>query len=89
MVILELTEPTGSVMKPLFRIYAGVIMPLVTKMMSSVSAYRYLSASMADFPRPETFTNLMAGSGFVNTRHTHMTGGIVTLFVGEVPAQKG
>lgn len=86
LVILELTEPTGFVMKPLFRIYAGVIMPLVTKMMSSVSAYRYLSASMADFPRPETFTNLMAEAGFVNTRHTHMTGGIVTLFVGEVPS---
>jgi demethylmenaquinone methyltransferase / 2-methoxy-6-polyprenyl-1,4-benzoquinol methylase len=85
-VILELTEPTGAVMRPLFRIYAGVIMPLVTKMMSSVSAYRYLSASMADFPAPDTFTNLMAEAGFVNIEHTHMTGGIVTLFVGEVPA---
>src|SRR5208283_4015601 len=57
LVILELTEPTGFVMKPLFRIYAGVIMPLVTKMMSSVSAYRYLSASMADFPRPRIFVD--------------------------------
>jgi demethylmenaquinone methyltransferase/2-methoxy-6-polyprenyl-1,4-benzoquinol methylase len=88
LVILELTEPTGFIMKPLFRVYAGLIMPLVTKIMSSVSAYRYLSASMADFPRPEMFTDLMAVSGFVNTRHTHMTGGIVTLFVGEVPAQQ-
>ncbi len=86
LVILELTHPTGFVMKPLFRIYAGVIMPLVTKMMSSVSAYRYLSASMADFPPPEIFTNLMAEAGFVNIEHTHMTGGIVTLFVGRVPA---
>jgi demethylmenaquinone methyltransferase / 2-methoxy-6-polyprenyl-1,4-benzoquinol methylase len=85
-VILELTEPTGFIMKPLFRIYAGVIMPLVTKMMSSVSAYRYLSASMADFPAPDTFTNLMAEAGFVNIEHTHMTSGIVTLFVGKVPA---
>jgi demethylmenaquinone methyltransferase / 2-methoxy-6-polyprenyl-1,4-benzoquinol methylase len=85
-VILELTEPTGFLMKPLFRIYSGVIMPLVTKMMSSVSAYRYLSASMADFPRPEIFTNLMAEAGFVNVEHKHMTGGIVTLFVGRVPS---
>ena len=57
-VILELTEPTGFIMRPMFRIYAGLIMPLLTKIMSSVSAYRYLSASMADFPRPETFTEL-------------------------------
>ena len=72
-------------MRPLFRIYAGVIMPLVTKIMSSVSAYRYLSASMADFPSPEIFTNVMAEAGFVNIERTHMTGGIVTLFVGQVP----
>ncbi|MGO9571072.1 MAG: ubiquinone/menaquinone biosynthesis methyltransferase [Desulfomonilaceae bacterium] len=85
-VILELTQPTGLIMKPLFRIYARVIMPLVTKMMSSVSAYRYLSASMADFPSPETFTNVMDEAGFVNIEHTHMTGGIVTLFVGQVPS---
>lgn len=87
LVILELTEPTGFIMRPMFRIYAGVIMPLLTKIMSSVSAYRYLSASMADFPRPEAFLSLMTEAGFVNTRHTHMTGGIVTLFVGQVPSQ--
>jgi demethylmenaquinone methyltransferase/2-methoxy-6-polyprenyl-1,4-benzoquinol methylase len=87
-VILELTEPTGFIMRPMFRIYAGVIMPLLTKIMSSVSAYRYLSASMADFPLPEVFSNVMGEAGFVNIEHTHMTGGIVTLFVGRVPAQK-
>jgi demethylmenaquinone methyltransferase/2-methoxy-6-polyprenyl-1,4-benzoquinol methylase len=86
LVILELTHPTGFIMNPLFRIYAGAVMPLVTKMMSSVSAYRYLSDSMADFPRPEIFTGLMAETGFVNVEHTHMTGGIVTLFVGRVPS---
>jgi demethylmenaquinone methyltransferase / 2-methoxy-6-polyprenyl-1,4-benzoquinol methylase len=88
LVILELTEPTGFIMKPLFRIYAGVVMPLVTKIMSSVPAYRYLSDSMANFPRPEIFINLMLEAGFVNIECTHMTGGIVTLFIGEVPAQK-
>jgi demethylmenaquinone methyltransferase / 2-methoxy-6-polyprenyl-1,4-benzoquinol methylase len=85
-VILELTEPTGFIMRPMFKVYAGVLMPLLTKIMSSVSAYRYLSASMADFPSPETFTNVMGEAGFVNIEHTHMTGGIVTLFLGRVPA---
>ncbi len=86
LVILELTEPSGPFMKPLFKIYANVIMPIVTKVMSSVSAYRYLSDSMAHFPRAETFLDLMAEAGFVGTRHTQMTGGIVTLFVGQVPS---
>ncbi len=85
LVILELTQPTGFIMGPLFKIYAKVVMPLVTKVLSSVSAYRYLTASMVDFPRPESVLALMNETGFVNRKYGHMTGGIVTLFVGEVP----
>ena len=85
MVILELTQPTGSVMGPLFSIYARVVMPIVTKIMSSVSAYRYLTDSMIDFPRPEMILNLMKEVGFVECRYVHMTGGIVTLFEGNKP----
>ncbi len=85
--ILELTEPTGFIMRPMFRVYANVVMPLVTKIMSSVSAYRYLADSMAHFPRPDTVLALMHEAGFVNLKFTHMTGGIVTLFEGEAPPQ--
>jgi demethylmenaquinone methyltransferase/2-methoxy-6-polyprenyl-1,4-benzoquinol methylase len=52
-IILELTEPQGPIMRPLFRTYARVVMPAVTAIMSSKSAYRYLSDSMADFPDPQ------------------------------------
>jgi demethylmenaquinone methyltransferase/2-methoxy-6-polyprenyl-1,4-benzoquinol methylase len=83
LVILELTEPGGPIMKPLFRTYARVVMPLVTKLMSSVSAYKYLAASMADFPKPATFLNLMETAGFTNLTHERLTGGIVTIFAGE------
>jgi demethylmenaquinone methyltransferase / 2-methoxy-6-polyprenyl-1,4-benzoquinol methylase len=82
LVILELTEPGGPIMKPLFRIYARVVMPAVTKLMSSVSAYKYLADSMADFPKPEIFSELMAAAGFANLAHQHLTGGIVTIFKG-------
>jgi demethylmenaquinone methyltransferase/2-methoxy-6-polyprenyl-1,4-benzoquinol methylase len=84
LVILELTEPQGFFMKPMFKIYAKVVMPLVTKLMSSVSAYRYLTASMADFPSPQSVLEIMKETGFENLKYGHMTGGIVTLFVGEV-----
>lgn len=82
LVILELTDPTGRVMKPLFRVYSRVVMPFVTKIMSSVRAYRYLTDSMIDFPRAEKFTDLMQEAGFAGIEHFPMTGGITTVFVG-------
>lgn len=85
LVIVELTEPGGPIMKPLFRIYSRIVMPAVTKVMSSVPAYRYLTDSMADFPRPQVFAELMADAGFVNMGFVHLTGGIVTLFWGTAP----
>ncbi len=84
-VVLELTLPTGRIMEPLFKIYSRVAIPILTKIMSSVSAYRYLTDSMADFPRPDLILALMKEAGFVECRFRHMTGGIVTLFDGQVP----
>ncbi len=87
-VVLELTQPTGRIMGPLFKIYSRVAMPTLTKIMSSVSAYRYLTDSMADFPRPELILALMKEAGFIECRYRHMTGGIVTLFEGQVPMSR-
>ena len=84
-VVLELTHPTGRIMEPLFKIYSRVAIPILTKIMSSVSAYRYLTDSMIDFPRPDLILALMKEAGFVECRYRHMTGGIVTLFEGQVP----
>ncbi|MBI4964145.1 MAG: bifunctional demethylmenaquinone methyltransferase/2-methoxy-6-polyprenyl-1,4-benzoquinol methylase UbiE [Desulfomonile tiedjei] len=84
LVILELTEPQGLFMKPMFKLYAKVVMPLVTKLLSSVSAYRYLADSMADFPSPQSVLDIMKETGFEDLKHGHMTGGIVTLFAGQV-----
>ncbi|MGO9117693.1 MAG: ubiquinone/menaquinone biosynthesis methyltransferase [Desulfomonilaceae bacterium] len=87
-VVLELTQPTGRTMGPLFKIYSRVAMPILTKIMSSVSAYRYLTDSMADFPRPELILALMKEAGFIECAYRHMTGGIVTLFEGQVPMSR-
>jgi demethylmenaquinone methyltransferase/2-methoxy-6-polyprenyl-1,4-benzoquinol methylase len=81
-VMLELTDPVGPIMKPLFRVYSNAVIPLVTRILSSAPAYRYLTDSMADFPRSEQFESLMREAGFVHTSHVRMTGGITTLFSG-------
>ena len=67
-VVLELTHPTGRIMEPLFKIYSRVVIPILTKIMSSVSAYRYLTDSMADFPRPDLILALMKEAGFIECR---------------------
>ncbi|MGA8833727.1 MAG: bifunctional demethylmenaquinone methyltransferase/2-methoxy-6-polyprenyl-1,4-benzoquinol methylase UbiE [Desulfomonilaceae bacterium] len=82
LVVMELTEPMGLVMKPLFRIYARTVMPLVTKIMSSVSAYKYLAASMEAFPKPENMKQIMTDSGLTNVAYSQMTLGIVTVYEG-------
>jgi demethylmenaquinone methyltransferase/2-methoxy-6-polyprenyl-1,4-benzoquinol methylase len=87
LVILELTDPEGPIMRPLFRIYSNVVMPFVTKIMSSRPAYRYLSNSMADFPKAEQFLKTMEQAGFVDTSYFRMTGGITTVFVGAAPRE--
>jgi demethylmenaquinone methyltransferase/2-methoxy-6-polyprenyl-1,4-benzoquinol methylase len=84
LVILELTDPV-RLMKPLFRLYSDVVMPLVTKVMSSVSAYRYLADSMADFPSADQFVSVIENAGFADTTYFRMTGGIVTIFQGRKP----
>lgn len=84
LVILELTDPVG-VMRPLFRIYSGVVIPLITRIMSSVSAYRYLTDSMVDFPNADDFMATVDQAGFTDTSYSRLTGGITTLMVGRVP----
>ncbi|MGC8604075.1 MAG: bifunctional demethylmenaquinone methyltransferase/2-methoxy-6-polyprenyl-1,4-benzoquinol methylase UbiE [Desulfomonilaceae bacterium] len=82
LVVMELTEPMGLIMKPLFRVYAKTIMPAVTKIMSSVSAYKYLTDSMAAFPAPDKIKNLMVDAGMVDVGNFCVTFGIVTIFKG-------
>lgn len=82
LVIMELTEPLGPIMKPLFRVYSRTAMPLITKIMSSVSAYKYLSDSMAAFPKPDEIKGMMVEAGMTEVRYKQITGGIVTVFEG-------
>jgi demethylmenaquinone methyltransferase/2-methoxy-6-polyprenyl-1,4-benzoquinol methylase len=87
LVILELTDPVGLLMKPLFRVYSNLVMPLVTRFMSSAPAYRYLTASMTDFPSAERFKEIMETVGFKHVQFFRMTGGITTCFFGTPSAE--
>lgn len=84
LVVCELNEPRGHVMRPLFRFYSRVFMPLITRMLSSAAAYRYLADSMADFPTGDRFLRIMSESGFSKGTYKCLTGGIVTLYTAHV-----
>lgn len=85
LVIVELTQPQGFLMKPLFSIYSNIITPTITRFFSSASAYDYLTESMADFPDPDEFSAMLRSVGFAGISYFHLTFGIVTIYVATKP----
>jgi demethylmenaquinone methyltransferase / 2-methoxy-6-polyprenyl-1,4-benzoquinol methylase len=81
--VLELTTPRGRIFKTLYLTYFKKILPVVGGLFSKNShAYRYLPASVLQFPSPVDFAKIMSAAGFGHVRFKPMTLGIVTLFVG-------
>jgi demethylmenaquinone methyltransferase/2-methoxy-6-polyprenyl-1,4-benzoquinol methylase len=84
-VVLEFSTP-GGLFGVLYRFYSRSVLPRVGGLVSGdASAYAYLPASVARFPRPEAFAALMREAGFVDVRWQRLTGGIACLHRGERP----
>ena len=82
-VVLEFSLPPGIAGR-LYRLYFTQILPRVGGLVSGDrSAYAYLPASVAGFPTPEAFGNLMEQAGYVSVRWQLLTGGIACLHQGE------
>jgi demethylmenaquinone methyltransferase/2-methoxy-6-polyprenyl-1,4-benzoquinol methylase len=84
-VVLEFSMP-GGVFGMAYRFYFRRVLPLLGGLVSGdASAYAYLPASVARFPRPDAFAGLMEDAGFVDVRWRALTGGIACLHRGENP----
>jgi demethylmenaquinone methyltransferase/2-methoxy-6-polyprenyl-1,4-benzoquinol methylase len=82
-VVLEFTTPKGFLGRA-YRVYFRRILPGVGGLVSGDrSAYAYLPASVARFPTPERFANLMEEAGFASVEWRLLTGGIACLHRGE------
>jgi demethylmenaquinone methyltransferase/2-methoxy-6-polyprenyl-1,4-benzoquinol methylase len=79
--VLEITRPRG-ILKPFFRLWFDVFVPLVGKVLPGGKAYTYLPASVRRFPGPEDLTALLGRAGFADVRYRLLGGGIVALHVG-------
>ena len=82
LVILELSEPKNVIVKLLFDIYSGFIMPLIGKLMSGdMRAYKYLPKSIKAFPQGEVMKGILERSGFRDVEFERLTLGVCTLYL--------
>ena len=79
--VLEITRPRG-VLRPFFRVWFDVLVPLVGRAVPGGRAYTYLPASVRRFPGPEDLSRAMRDAGFADVSYRLLAGGIVALHVG-------
>jgi demethylmenaquinone methyltransferase/2-methoxy-6-polyprenyl-1,4-benzoquinol methylase len=82
--VLEITRPSG-ILKPFFRLWFDVLVPLAGRVLPGGEAYTYLPASVRRFPGPDDLSALLETAGFEDVRHRLLGGGIVALHVGVKP----
>lgn len=84
LVILELSVPSNAVIRWLFNLYFLHILPLVGgKVSGDKAAYRYLPASVLNFPDKKAFTHILRTCGYSLVTHKAFTLGICRMYTGE------
>ncbi len=83
-VILEFSRPRNRLFRAVYEFYAGRILPRIGGAVShDKRAYEYLPASVAEFPAPERFLELLERAGFHNCRARSQSFGIAQIYIGE------
>jgi demethylmenaquinone methyltransferase/2-methoxy-6-polyprenyl-1,4-benzoquinol methylase len=80
--VLEITRPTG-LLRPFFRLWFDLLVPIAGKVLPGGAAYTYLPASVRRFPGPNDLAAALARAGFEHVSYRLLAGGIVALHVGE------
>jgi demethylmenaquinone methyltransferase / 2-methoxy-6-polyprenyl-1,4-benzoquinol methylase len=84
-VCLELAWPSSTVMRAMFPLYFGRIVPQLGRLIAgNHAAYSYLPASVRQFPCPEALAAIMRQAGLTAVRWRRLGFGTVTLHVGRV-----
>lgn len=84
LVILELSVPSNKVLRWCYNLYFTRILPLIGGAVSgNRAAYRYLPASVLNFPGKKEWMATMQSCGFRNVLHKSFTFGICRMYVGE------
>jgi len=76
--VLEITRPRG-LLRPFFRLWLDVLVPLAGRVLPGGKAYTYLPASVRRFPGPEDLSRLLEEAEFQDVRFRLLGGGVVAL----------
>ena len=88
LVILELSVPSNAFMRWLFNLYFLHILPLIGGSISGdKAAYRYLPASVLNFPGKKEFSGILRDCGYAAVSHKAFTLGICRMYVGIKPRE--
>jgi demethylmenaquinone methyltransferase/2-methoxy-6-polyprenyl-1,4-benzoquinol methylase len=89
--ILEFSQPRGRLLGRLYRFYFSWVLPLIgqTISRSKDNAYRYLPASVLEFPDGEALADRLRRHGLHDVRWHSLTFGIASLYVGTKPSLDG
>ena len=82
--VLEITRPRG-LLRPFFRLWFDLLVPLAGKVLPGGKAYTYLPASVRRFPGPEDLSALLERAGFEQVSYRLLGGGSVALHLGTRP----
>jgi demethylmenaquinone methyltransferase/2-methoxy-6-polyprenyl-1,4-benzoquinol methylase len=80
--LLEVATPPNRVMRWGHGVYFGKVVPLIGRMLSDASAYRYLPRSVAYLPDPEDMRRMLGAAGFTSVERRLLSGGIAQLLTG-------
>lgn len=81
--ILELSVPQNPVLLWGYKLYFLHILPFIGGLISgNKGAYKYLPASVLNFPKPDAFMEMMREAGFSQVEQKAYTFGLCRLFVG-------
>lgn len=85
--ILEFSHPRIPVFRQAFHAYFNKVLPWIGRVVSrSQVAYRYLPASVEEFPDQEELASLMRSVGFCEVRYYNLFGGVAAVHLGVKPA---
>jgi demethylmenaquinone methyltransferase/2-methoxy-6-polyprenyl-1,4-benzoquinol methylase len=86
--VLELVEPRRGPLAPAARLWVHHAVPALGGLLSGAPEYRYLQRSMAAFPPPEQFLDVMRAAGLRDLTIHRLGLGTCALLVGRVPPRE-
>lgn len=83
LIVLEFSQPTLPVLKPLYDAYSFRVLPLIGRAVAGDEAsYRYLAESIRMHPDQQTLLQMLRDAGLEDCRFHNLAGGIVAVHRG-------